>query len=69
MIAIGAAIGLILAIAMSRLIAAMLFGVRSMDPVTFTVVILVLAVTAAMSIAGPAWRATRVDPIRALRQE
>jgi putative ABC transport system permease protein len=68
-IAIGAAIGLGLAIALSRLLATMLFGVEPMDPVTFAFVTLVLAVTAAISTAGPAWRASRVDPIRALRQE
>jgi putative ABC transport system permease protein len=68
-IAIGAAIGLGLAIALGRLLATMLFGVEPMDPVTFAFVTLVLAVTAAISTAGPAWRATRVDPIRALRQE
>ena len=68
-IAIGAVIGLGLAIALGRLIATMLFGVQPMDPVTFALVTLVLAVTAAVSTAGPAWRATRVDPIRALRQE
>ena len=69
MIGIGAAIGLLLAIALGRLLATMLFGVEPMDPVTFAFVTLVLAVTAAISTAGPAWRATRVDPIRALRQE
>jgi putative ABC transport system permease protein len=68
-IAIGAAIGLGLAIALGRLIATMLFGVQPLDPVTFALVTLVLTVTAAVSTAGPAWRATRVDPIRALRQE
>jgi putative ABC transport system permease protein len=68
-IGIGAAIGLGLAIALGRLIATMLFGVEPMDPVTFAFVTLVLAVTAAIATAGPAWRATRVDPIRALRQD
>ena len=68
-IAMGAAIGLGLAIALGRLLATMLFGVEPMDPVTFALVTLVLAVTAAISTAGPAWRATRVDPIRALRQD
>jgi putative ABC transport system permease protein len=69
MIGIGAAVGLVLAIALSRLLATMLFGVEPIDPVTFALVVLVLALTAAIATAGPAWRATRVDPIRALRQE
>ncbi len=68
MIAIGADIGLALAIALGRLLGSMLFGVQPMDLATFACVALVLAVTAAASMAGPAWRATRVDPIRALRQ-
>ena len=69
MIGIGAAIGLALAIVMGRLLATMLFGVAPADPVTFALVTLVLAITAAVSAAGPAWRATRVDPIKALRQD
>ena len=69
MIGIGAAIGLALATVMGRLLATMLFGVQPADPVTFAMVTLVLAITAAVSTAGPAWRATRVDPIRALRQD
>jgi putative ABC transport system permease protein len=68
-IAIGAGIGLALAIVLGRLLGSMLFGVQPMDPATFACVALVLAVTAAASMAGPAWRATRVDPIRALRQD
>jgi putative ABC transport system permease protein len=68
-IAIGAAIGLALSVVLGRLLATMLFGVQPMDPVTFAFVTLVLAVTAAVAAAGPAWRATRVDPIRALRQD
>jgi putative ABC transport system permease protein len=68
-IAIGAAIGLLGAIALGRLIDAMLFGVPALDPVTFAGVGAVVVVTAALSIAGPAWRATRVDPVVALRTE
>jgi len=68
-IALGAAIGLALAVALGRLLATMLFGVEPMDAATFAFVTLVLAVTAAMATAGPAWRATRADPIQALRQE
>ena len=47
----------------------MLFGVEPLDPLTFATVTIVLAVTAALSIAGPAWRATRIDPAVALRGE
>jgi putative ABC transport system permease protein len=66
-IAIGAAIGLVLAAASGRMIASMLFGVEPMDLTTFGFVTVVLAATAALSVAGPAWRAARIDPAVALR--
>ena len=47
----------------------MLFGVQPLDPMTFATVTIVLALTAAVSIAGPAWRAARIDPAVALRSE
>src|SRR5204863_366562 len=68
-IAAGTLIGLTLAIALGRLLSTMLFGVQPLDPSTFAAVVVVLALTGALSMAGPAWRATRVDPIRALRQD
>jgi putative ABC transport system permease protein len=63
----GAAIGLVLSALLGRLITTMLFGVRPLDLVTFALVTVVLAVTAAVAIAGPAWRAARIDPAVALR--
>jgi len=66
-IATGAAIGLVLAAAFSRLIETMLFGVRPLDLPTFAFVTIVVGITAALSIAGPAWRAARIDPAIALR--
>ena len=47
----------------------MLFGVRPFDAATFTLVLVALAVTAALSVAGPAFRATRIDPVGALRSD
>ena len=67
MIATGAVIGLALSTVSARLLASMLFGVQPLDPVTFGSVTVVLALTAAVSIVGPAWRAVRVDPAVALR--
>ena len=67
LVAAGAAIGLVLSVVFGRLIATMLFGVRPLDWVTFAFVTIVLGVTAALSIAGPAWRAARIDPAVALR--
>ena len=63
----GAAIGLALSAVSGRLIETLLFGVRPFDPATFVVVTTVLALTAALSIVGPAWRAARIDPAAALR--
>jgi putative ABC transport system permease protein len=63
----GAAIGLVLAAMSGRLIETLLFGVRPLDPTTFALVTVVLGITAALSIVGPAWRAARIDPAAALR--
>jgi putative ABC transport system permease protein len=68
-IATGAVIGLALSAVLGRLLATMLFGVQPLDSMTFASVTIVLALTAAVSIAGPAWRATRIDPAIALRGE
>ncbi|MCC7126562.1 MAG: ABC transporter permease [Acidobacteria bacterium] len=65
----GVVIGVVLAIALGRLLASLLFGVAPLDPLTFAAVLAVLLLTAAVAIAGPAWRATRVDPVEALRSE
>ena len=67
-IAVGAAIGLSLAAIFGRLIESVLFGVRPLDLATFAVVTVVLGLTAALAVAGPAWRAVRIDPAAALRQ-
>jgi putative ABC transport system permease protein len=65
----GAVLGLILAAVLSRFIGSVLFGVQPLDFVTFAVVTMLVAMTAALSIAGPAWRATRIDPAVALRSK
>ena len=66
-VAAGAAIGLVLAAISGQLIATMLFGVQPLDLPTFALVAIVLALTAALAIAGPAWRAAKIDPAVALR--
>ncbi len=68
-VAAGAAVGLGLSAVCGRFIATMLFGVRPLDPATFAFVMIVLGLTAALSIAGPAWRAVRIDPAVALRSQ
>jgi len=68
-ITVGGVIGLVLAAAFGRLISTMLFGVQPLDLPTFALVTIVLGLTAALSIAGPAWRAVRIDPAVALRSK
>ena len=65
----GAVVGLVAAAALSRTISMFLFGVEPLDPVTFASVGVVLALTAGVAAAAPAWRATRVDPVEAFRAE
>jgi len=67
--AAGLAIGAGLSLATSRLIGAMLFGLKATDPATYAVVLLSVAGIAILAAAGPAWRASRIDPMVALRQE
>ena len=69
LIGAGTVIGLVLAAASGRLISTMLFGVQPLDFVTFALVVVVLGLAAAISIAGPAWRAARIDPATALRSK
>ena len=64
----GAGIGLICAAALSRFLSSLLFEVTGTDAVTYTVVALALAVLSLIAIYIPARRATRVDPLIALRQ-
>jgi putative ABC transport system permease protein len=68
-VVMGTAIGLVLSALSSRLIQTMLFGVRPLDLATFAFVTIVLGLTAALSLVGPAWRAARIDPAVALRNQ
>jgi predicted permease len=65
----GVAIGAVSALLLSRLMSKMLFGVNSYDPLTFVGVILLLTFVALLACLIPARRATRVDPMVALRYE
>jgi putative ABC transport system permease protein len=65
----GLAIGLAGALTLTRLMKALLFGVSSSDPLTFGSIALLLALVALLACWVPARRATRVNPIIALRQE
>jgi len=65
----GIAIGLAVAAFVTRLMGSLLHGVAPLDPATFVAVPVVLAAVALLASYVPAWRAARVDPLRALRTE
>jgi putative ABC transport system permease protein len=67
--AIGTVIGTIGALALTRAVQSQLFGVTASDPQTFTVVVILLVAIGAIATLVPALRATRLDPVEALRQE
>lgn len=69
LVALGVVIGLGLAIAATRLIASMLYGLKPTDPLTIAVAILSMMAVAALAGYLPARRAARVDPMVALRHE
>ena len=65
----GAAIGIAAAFGLTRLLASFLFGVHATDPVVFVLAPLALSGVALLAVWLPAHRASRVDPIQALRHE
>jgi ABC-type antimicrobial peptide transport system permease subunit len=69
LVAAGIIIGLPAALAATRLIAATLVGLRPNDPITFLAAILLMLLVAVAAGFAPARRASRIDPMTALRQD
>jgi putative ABC transport system permease protein len=69
LVLIGLALGMVGALALTRLLATLLFGVTTKDPMTFISIAALLSFVALLACYVPAWRATRVDPLEALRCE
>ena len=65
----GLAFGLVISVGVARLIRSMLYGTRPLDPAVFAAVAATLLLVAALACMVPAWRASRLDPMQALRTE
>jgi ABC-type antimicrobial peptide transport system permease subunit len=65
----GAVIGIAVALAVTRLLRTLLFGISEIDPATFVAVTLVLTVVTCAACYLPAYRAARIDPMVVLRHE
>jgi len=68
-VAVGAAVGVLLALASGRVVAALLYGVSPSNPVAMVVAASVLLIVATVASLAPAWRAGRSDPVTALRSD
>jgi ABC-type antimicrobial peptide transport system permease subunit len=69
LVAIGIAIGVAASLGITRLLSSFLYGIHTTDPLTFVAVALLLCFVAIAASYIPARRATRVDPVTALRYE
>ena len=68
-VGIGVACGIALAVKLPQMVATVLFGVEPLDPVTMTIAVLTMVTVSIIAGFLPAWRASRVDPMIALRYE
>ncbi len=61
--------GILTAIALTRFLEALLYGVAATDSLTFAMVTALVLGVAVLAAAFPAWRATRIDPVKSLRAD
>ena len=66
---VGCVAGLALAMALTRFLASMLYGVSALDPATYSGVVVFILLVAAMASLAPAVRAARVEPVKVLRED
>jgi ABC-type antimicrobial peptide transport system permease subunit len=69
LVGLGLVIGIVGALAAARVLQGYLYGTTPTDPVAFAVVTTAFLATGVLACLGPAWRATTVDPMTALRAE
>ena len=65
----GLVLGLAISVGAVRLIESMLYGTQALDPATFAAVAATMLSVAALACLVPAWKASRLDPMQALRTE
>ena len=66
---VGLLLGLVASTGAAQLIQSILYGTPALDPAVYALVSATLLVTAIVACAAPAWRASRLDPMTALRME
>jgi putative ABC transport system permease protein len=65
----GLAVGVILSLGSSRAMSSMMFGIEALDPITYISVLIAVLIVTVAAAAVPAWRASRIDPVRVLREQ
>jgi ABC-type antimicrobial peptide transport system permease subunit len=65
----GLGLGLVMSLAATRIFESMISGMKPLDPVLLSGVVGTLLVVAVLACLAPAWRASRLDPMKALRTE
>jgi putative ABC transport system permease protein len=66
---LGLGLGLAVSVVATRVLQSLLFGTKPLDPVVLSGVIATLLAVAVLACLAPAWRASRLDPMQALRTE